>query len=72
MLVVIGMFLHPAGYSYKVSVNALASMVSSSCTFVVAIAFLVVIWWSKKIVRVERRWLKVCLPLVTMQICFRS
>lgn len=65
MLVVIGMFLHPAGYPYKVSVNALASMVSS-CTFVVAIAFLVVIWWSKKIVRLERRWLKVCLPLVTM------
>ena len=67
VLVVIGLFIAVLLATHKVSVNALASTVSS-CTFVVAIAFFLVIWRSKRIVGVERRRLKAFVPIVIMQI----
>ena len=67
VLVAIGLVIAVLLITHKVSVNALASTVSS-CTFVVAIAFFAVIWRSKRIVGVERRRLKAFVPIVIMQI----
>ena len=51
----------------KASIGTLASTVSS-CTFIVAIVFFVIIWSSKRIQGVERRRLGAISPLILMQI----
>ena len=66
-LVLIAVAIAIAVGTGKASIGTLASTVSS-CTFIVAIVFFVIIWSSKRIKGVERRRLGAVSPIILMQI----
>ena len=66
-LVLIAVAIAIAVGTGKASIGTLASTVSS-CTFIVAIVFFVIVWSSKRIKGVERRRLGAVSPIILMQI----